>query len=182
MASRHQRHARIGRRRHLLQLGTAGLSGVLGTAASATASGLTPRADRCIVLFLNGGPSHLDMWDLKPDAPSEIRGEFQPIDSSLPGVSLSEHLPRLAQHMHRTTLIRSMNHSVNNSHAAAVYAALTGHDRGELGGGAQPTDLPRDLCWPVSDLLQIVLCRTWPCHTRQRKVPPGHCNPVFWEA
>jgi hypothetical protein len=82
------------------------------------------------------------MWDMKPESPSEIRGEFDPVASSLPGVSVSEHLPRLAQEMHRTTLIRSMNHSVNNSHAAAVYAALTGHDRGEQGGGAKPSDHP----------------------------------------
>jgi hypothetical protein len=133
----------IWRRRHLLQLGIAGTSGLIASGANAFAeSGLVPKADRCIVLFLNGGPSHLDMWDMKPDAPSEIRGEFQPIDSSLPGVSVGEHLPRLARQMHRVTLIRSMNHSVNNSHAAAVYAALTGHDRGEFGGGALPTDRP----------------------------------------
>lgn len=131
-------------RRHALQLGALGLSGLGMPAltASAADSSIVARADNCIVLFLNGGPSHLDMWDLKPDAPREIRGEFQPINSSLSGVSLSEHLPGLARHMHRTTLIRSMNHSVNNSHAAAVYAALTGHDRGELGGGARPTDRP----------------------------------------
>ena len=79
---------------------------------------------------------------MKPEAPSEVRGEFDPIASSLAGVPVSEHLPRLAQQMHRTTLIRSMHHSVNNSHAAAVYAALTGHDRGEQGGGAKPSDHP----------------------------------------
>lgn len=128
-------------RRHLLQLGMAAVPAFCGGNLNA-ASGLLARADHCIVLFLNGGPSHLDMWDMKPDAPTEIRGEFQPIDSSLPGVTVSEHLPKLAQQMHRTTLIRSMNHGVNNSHAAAVYAALTGHDRGELGGGAKPTDRP----------------------------------------
>lgn len=131
-------------RRHALQLGTFGVSALsLKMAAAQIAEkSVAARADNCIVLFLNGGPSHLDMWDLKPDAPREIRGEFQPIDTSLPGVQFSEHLPQLAQHMHRATLIRSMNHSVNNSHAAAVYAALTGHDRGEQGGGAQPTDRP----------------------------------------
>src|SRR6266581_1341911 len=88
------------------------------------------------------GPSHLDMWDMKPDAPVEIRGEFKPIASSLPGVPLSEHLPRLAKHMHHCALVRSAHHSVNNSHAAAVYCALTGHDRGEKGGGTKPTDNP----------------------------------------
>jgi hypothetical protein len=109
---------------------------------AANGTGSAPRADACIVIFLNGGPSHLDMWDMKPEAPSEIRSPFRSIPTTVPGVHLCEHLPRLAQQMHRCTLVRSMNHSVNNSHAAAVYAALTGHDRGEQGGGAKPEDHP----------------------------------------
>jgi hypothetical protein len=84
------------------------------------------------------------MWDLKPEAPVEVRGEFRPISSSLPGVPLSEHLPRLARLMDRATLIRSAHHSVNNAHAAAVYTALTGHDRGDatVAIGASPNDQP----------------------------------------
>jgi hypothetical protein len=82
------------------------------------------------------------MWDMKPAAPAEIRGEFKPIATTVPGIQLSEHLPRLARHMHRCALVRSVHHSVNNAHAAAVYCALTGHDRGEIGGGARPTDHP----------------------------------------
>ncbi|MFQ3592745.1 MAG: DUF1501 domain-containing protein [Gemmataceae bacterium] len=130
-------------RRRILQVGaisTLGLSLPQLLRAESISSRRT--ADACILLFLNGGPSHLDMWDLKPDAPAEIRGEFKPIASSLLGVPVCEHLPRLAKHLHRVTLIRSVHHSVNNSHAAAVYAALTGHDRGEAGGGAKPTDNP----------------------------------------
>lgn len=132
-------------RRQLLQVGAAGAMGLslaeLFAAESASGS-LRPRADSLIIIFLNGGPSHLDMWDMKPDGPSEIRGEFQPIATSLPGVQLSEHLPKLAQQMHHGSLVRSMHHSVNNSHAAAVYVSMTGHDRGEQGGGFQPTDNP----------------------------------------
>jgi hypothetical protein len=82
------------------------------------------------------------MWDMKPAAPAEIRGEFKPIATTVPGEQLSEHLPRLARHMHHCALVRSVHHSVNNAHAAAVYCALTGHDRGEIGGGARPTDHP----------------------------------------
>ncbi len=103
---------------------------------------VAPTADSCILIFLNGGPSHLDMWDMKPDAPAEIRGEFRPIASSLPGVQVSEHLPQFARQLHLGTLIRSAHHSVNNSHGAAVYTGLTGHDRGEVGGRARPTDNP----------------------------------------
>jgi hypothetical protein len=109
---------------------------------AASRTGKQARADHCILVFLNGGPSHLDMWDMKPDAPLEVRGEFKPIASSLAGVEVCEYLPRLAKQMHRCTLIRSVHHSVNNAHAAAVYAGLTGHDRGEIGGGTRPTDNP----------------------------------------
>ena len=107
-------------------------------------SGLVPRADSVIVIFLNGGPSHLDMWDMKPEAPKEIRGEFRPISTSAAGIQLCEHLPRLAKVMHRATLVRSMRHNVNNAHAQAVYVSLTGHDRGDgaFFGGATPDDHP----------------------------------------
>jgi hypothetical protein len=128
----------------MLQVGGIGLLGLglpqlLRAAARPAAA---PAADACALLFLNGGPSHLDMWDMKPDAPAEIRGEFKPIATSLPGVQLCEHLPKLAKLMHHCALVRSAHHSVNNAHAAAVYCGLTGHDRGEIGGGARPTDNP----------------------------------------
>ncbi len=134
-------------RRQVLQVGGISLFGLslprLLQATSARASDLgRPKADACILIFLNGGPSHLDMWDPKPLAPSGVRGEFKPISTSVPGVQFSEHLPRMAKHMHRCALLRSLHHSVNNSHAAAVYCGLTGHDRGERGGGAASTDQP----------------------------------------
>ena len=125
-------------RRQLLRAGSLGLIGVsLPKLLAARAgenqkgTGLAARADHCIVIFLNGGPSHLDMWDMKPEAPVEVRGEFKSISSSLPGVQVCELMPRLSKLMHLSTLIRSMNHSVNNAHALAVYTALTGHDRGD---------------------------------------------------
>lgn len=132
-------------RRHALQIGGLGLAGLSLPrllAAQEHAAAPVPRADRCIILFLNGGPPHLDMWDMKPEAPTEIRGEFSPIATSLPGYQMGEMLPRMAQHAHRSTIVRSMHHGVNNAHAAAVYCALTGHDRGEIGGGARETDNP----------------------------------------
>jgi uncharacterized protein (DUF1501 family) len=128
-------------RRELLRIGGSGVMGLSlarllaagesGATAGSPSSALAAKADACIILMLNGGPSHLDMWDLKPEAPDNIRGEFKPIASSLPGVPLSEHLPKLAQLMHRCALVRSMNHSVNNAHALAVYTAMTGDDRGD---------------------------------------------------
>jgi hypothetical protein len=132
-------------RRRLLQVGGMGLAGLalprLLEAREQTVAP-TPTADHCIILFLNGGPPHLDMWDMKPAAPVEIRGEFSPISTSLPGYQMGELLPGMARHAHRATIVRSMHHSVNNAHAAAVYCALTGHDRGEQGGGARPSDNP----------------------------------------
>jgi hypothetical protein len=133
-------------RRQMLQIGAVGLMNLglprLLRAQAERVPDRTAKADACIVIFLNGGPSHLDMWDMKPDAPPEIRGEFKPIATSVSGIQLSEHLPRLAGQMHRCSLVRSVHHSVNNAHAAAVYCSLTGHDRGEIGGGARPTDYP----------------------------------------
>lgn len=133
-------------RRSLLTVGTLGFAGLSLPrllAEEADRKGeLTPSADACILIFLNGGPSHHDMWDMKPDAADAIRGPFKPIATSLAGYRVGEHLPRMARHMHRATIVRSMHHSVNNSHAAAVYCALTGHDRGERGGGARPDDNP----------------------------------------
>jgi hypothetical protein len=133
----------------MLQIGGIGafgltLPGMLRAQQHAGAGEVHPTADACILIFLNGGPSHLDMWDMKPDAPAEIRGEFQPIATTVPGIHLSEHLPRLARHIHRSTIVRSVHHSVNNAHAAGVYTALTGHDRGDanIAIGAAPHDYP----------------------------------------
>ncbi len=138
-------------RREMLQVGGAGLlglslPGLLRAEAEAKGghSGPSASADACIVVFLNGGPSHHDMWDMKPKAPVEIRGEFRPIETSVPGVFVSEHLPRFAGLIHHGTLIRSAHHSVNNAHAAAVYVGLTGHDRGDatVAIGTGPNDYP----------------------------------------
>jgi hypothetical protein len=132
-------------RRRALQIGGLGLAGLSLPRlleARDRSLALAPRADHCIILYLNGGPPHLDMWDMKPDAPDGIRGEFKPVATSLPGYQMCELLPRMARHAHRATVVRSMHHSVNNAHAAAVYCALTGHDRGEIGGGARPSDNP----------------------------------------
>jgi hypothetical protein len=134
-------------RRQLLQVGAIGALGLSlpdMLRAEARATRTTASADHCILVFLNGGPSHLDMWDMKPAAPVEIRGEFKPIATSVPGIHLSEHLPRLARQMQHGSLVRSVHHTVNNAHAAAVYVGLTGHDRGDanVAVGAGPNDYP----------------------------------------
>ena len=115
-------------RRHLLSAGGAGMLGltlprVLGAASVAS---LPVRARRVIFLFQWGGPSHLDTFDMKPEAPREIRGPLAPISSVVPGLPVSEHFPEMAKRMDRVTLIHSMTHTMKN-HNSAGYYALTGH-------------------------------------------------------
>ncbi len=137
-------------RRDVLEVGGLGLlgltlPGLLRAEAEPARSGMPPRrAKSCILIFLNGGPSHLDMWDMKPEAPAEVRGEFRPIPTTVPGIQVSEHLPRLAKQAHRFALIRSAYHRVANAHAMAVYYALTGDDRGDavVAVGANQSDFP----------------------------------------
>ncbi len=106
-------------------------------------------AKSTILFFLCGGASHLDMWDLKPDAPLDYRGMFQPIETSAPGVRLSEHLPMLARQAHHLALINSVGATVNtNDHHAGYYHNLTGHipDQTFVTRGNNRTPLPDD--WP----------------------------------
>src|SRR5690348_12714727 len=102
-------------RRELLRAGAVGfggltLPGLLRLEHAAAAAGRKARARSVVLLFLSGGPSQLDMWDLKPDAPEEIRGTFRPIATNVPGVRISEHLPRLARLADKYAIIRSMSH------------------------------------------------------------------------
>lgn len=106
-------------------------------------------AKSTILFFLCGGASHLDLWDLKPDAPVEYRGLFQPIETSAPGVRLSEHLPMLAKQAHHLALVNSVGATVNtNDHHAGYYHNLTGHipDQSFVTRGNNRTPMPDD--WP----------------------------------
>jgi hypothetical protein len=84
-------------------------------------------ARNCIILFLVGGPSHLDTWDLKPDAPDTIRGPFRPIQTNVPGVAICEHFPRMAQRANRFALIRSVFHDAAPIHETGHQLLQTGH-------------------------------------------------------
>ncbi len=92
---------------------------------AASASGFG-RAKSCILIFQWGGPSQLDTWDPKPDAPAEIRGEFATIATRTPGLRISEHFPRLAQQTHRLAVVRSMTHD-DPAHLSTAHRLLTGH-------------------------------------------------------
>jgi hypothetical protein len=118
-------------RREILQAGALSLFGSLLTppasalvAAGARRSG--GRVKSVVLLDLFGGPSHLDTFDPKPQAPAEIRGSFKPIATSLTGLHICEHLPRLARWMHRTCLIRTVSHGYNSHNPYAVMTGYTG--------------------------------------------------------
>jgi hypothetical protein len=103
------------------------------------------RAKACILLFHYGGPSHLDIWDLKPDAPAEIRGEFKPAATRAPGVAITEHLPRLAAAANHYAVVRSVNHR-DNDHAVGTYLSLTGYSHPQSAIlGIEPPASPQDL-------------------------------------
>jgi hypothetical protein len=92
----------------------------------ANGKGPKPRAKSVIFLYQFGGPSHIDMFDMKPDAPEGIRGPHKPMSSSADGIQINDRLPRLAKVMDKVTLIRSMHHTMKN-HNSASYYALSGH-------------------------------------------------------
>ncbi len=118
-------------RRHALKVGGLGLLGlnfprILNAEAYGTNDKIKARAKSVIFLFQWGGPSHIDMFDMKPDAPEGIRGPHQPISSKADGIQVSEHLPKTAKIMDKVTLVRSMHHTMKN-HNSAGYYALSGH-------------------------------------------------------
>ena len=113
-------------RRRWLQLGGLGALGLsLPRLLRADDRGRPGPVRSCVLFLLHGGPSQLDVWDLKPDAPAEVRGEFRPIATSAPGVRITEHLPLVSRQAHRLTVVRSMTHAAIN-HNAATYLVTTG--------------------------------------------------------
>jgi hypothetical protein len=140
------RAGQLNRRQFFASAGLAGfgLSTLPATGSSrqqlATAGG---RIRSCILVFYYGGPSHLDTLDPKPNVPAEVRGEYGTIATAVPGIRVSEHLPRMARIMDRVALVRSMHHPMRNHNSAAA-EALTG--RTPAGGDQELlTDDPRGL-------------------------------------
>jgi uncharacterized protein DUF1501 len=124
-------------RRRFLSLAAAGstLSGWLGWLAANADE--RPATKSCILLWMSGGPSHLDTFDLKPEAPANIRGEFRPIETSVPGIRISEHFPKFAQLMKHVALLRSMS-TVESDHQLASYHVHTGYQK-RAGGISFPS-------------------------------------------
>src|SRR5437763_1155475 len=116
-------------RRGLLQFGGGLLGLTLGgleRARAAVPVATTKRPIKsCILVFYYGGPSHIDTYDLKPNAPREVRGEFQSIATSVPGIRVCEHLPHMAHVMDRVAQVRSVTHAASLHDSASIHA-LTG--------------------------------------------------------
>ena len=122
-------------RRDFLKIGAAGLMGLslpqllqleAQAAAPAPPKARARRANAVIMVWLGGGPATIDMWDLKPEAPDGIRGDFKPIDTSAAGVQISEHLPKTAKVADRLTVVRSLAHTIP-SHGPATVFMTTGN-------------------------------------------------------
>lgn len=157
MTDPHKANANPFSRRQLLVASTMGLAGMRFGHPSLV-SGADKLSDQppgggqaksTILFFLCGGSSHIDMWDLKPKAPVEYRGEFKPVATSAAGLQISEHLPKLARVGHHLAVVRSIRGTVNtNDHHAGYYYNLTGHvpDPTFLTLGNDRTPMPDD--WP----------------------------------
>jgi hypothetical protein len=179
IASVYGHRHRIGiTRRELLQVGYSGLLGIglpsllaqrarSADLARSTGSSLS-RPKSVILVFLTGAASHLDTFDMKPDAPPEVRGEFKPIATKLPGVYVCEHLPRLAARVEKYALVRSLGHRQYN-HLVATHHVLTGHPQ------------------PGAFFDKVASRDDWPCyasaldylHPRHDGIPSGVNLPTF---
>ncbi len=138
-------------RREAIRAGALALTGLTmpglfagrAAAASTSADGFG-RAKSCLLVFMWGGPSQLDTWDLKPEAPDAIRGEFKPIATKTPGILISEHFPKLARQTDRLAIVRSMTHD-DPAHLSSAHRLLTGHLAPKPYSDAEP---PSTRDWP----------------------------------
>ncbi len=163
-------------RRRCLQVGGAGVLGASIPWANpqrSLANSPAGRAKTVLIVHLSGGPSQLDTVDMKPEAAAEIRGEFSPIPTAIPGIIVCEHLPKLAEQMDRWSIVRTLSHPEHN-HLLATHVALTG----------RPTPLPRG----GSDLDRVESRNDFPnlaaamdyLHPRRDGVPTGVSLPNYF--
>ena len=145
-------------RRDVLRVGGSGILGMtLGTMLGLQeASAITPiekrgwgRAKSIIMVYLQGGPSHIDLWDPKENVPDNVKSVFAPISTKLPGVKFTENLPRLAKLNDRFTLMRSLSYTPKGlfNHTAAIYQMMTGYTTDKVSPSGQlepptPKDFP----------------------------------------
>ncbi len=145
-------------RRDVLRIGSSGILGLsLPMLLNRSAQASLPRLDKpgwgkaksIIMVYLQGGPSHIDLWDPKENVPDNVKSVFSPISTKIPGVKFTENLPRLSQMNDRYTLIRSMSYTPNGlfNHTAAIYQMMTGYTTDKVSPSGQleppsPKDFP----------------------------------------
>ena len=136
----------VGRRGWMLRAGLAGVAGLslpalLQSRAESGQDRASQKATSVIQIWLSGGPSQIDMWDMKPDMPAEIRGPFRPISTSVPGIQICEHMPLQAAMMDKFAIIRSMDATASNHTPITFQAANPKARRTDIGrqGGGYPS-------------------------------------------
>lgn len=122
-------------RRNFLQVGSAGLVGLslpalAGLQSAGAIDAKLAKIKNCITIFLVGSPGHLDTWDMKPDAPAEVRGKYSPISTNVPGIQICEHFPLMARRMDKVALIRSLHYRTGSTHENGQRWMMTGRDFG----------------------------------------------------
>jgi hypothetical protein len=120
-------------RRNFLQAGTAGaaalsLPTLFGLQEAGAVEASSAKIRNCIVIFLVGSPGHIDTWDMKPDAPAEVRGKYAPISTNVPGIQICEHFPLMARMIDKVALIRSLYYRTGSTHENGQRWMMTGHD------------------------------------------------------
>ena len=120
-------------RRSFISAGTAGMAGLtlphmLGLESQGAVKFNDAKIKNCITIFLVGSPGHIDTFDMKPEAPADIRGKFKPISTKLPGVHICEHFPMLASRMDKVAMIRSLYHNTGTAHSNGSRWMMTGRD------------------------------------------------------
>ena len=162
-------------RRQMLQIGGLSMLGLSTVdlqrirGAAPTESRINRNRDKsCVFIFLFGGPSHIDLWDMKPNAPAEVRGEFKPMPTSVPGIQICEHLPQIASQMDKITLLRSMRHNMP-VHGPACSEMYTGREY----FGPPVTDQATPEDWPSVSSLVSRYGKT------PDKLPPSVVIPLY---
>ncbi len=119
-------------RRHFLKIGTIGglsLAEIMRLQQACADEAKAKKDVNCIFIFILGGMPHQDMWDLKPDAPAEIRGDFEPIDTAVPGIQISDVLPGISRVTDKLAILRSMTHG-DSDHGRGFHVMMTGKKAG----------------------------------------------------
>jgi len=158
-------------RRSLLQAGTAGIAGIstAGLMTNAANAAVRTKAKRVVFVFLTGGISHHDTFDMKPAAPAKVRGTFDPVSTDVAGIQISEHLPLFTQRMKHYAMVRSMG-TGSNGHEQACHMMLTGRLDFPIGFDTRKVPSPNE--WP--SMLSVV---THAKRNEQRTLPPAAVLP-----